>query len=90
MSKGNSTTLNKLRWIERHATICNIHYCNAGVGFQFYVPVRGEDVCTTSMLESMHATNWRKYLITHGYQKTFTQAVDAEYKRLKQLKGARG
>lgn len=34
------TTIDKLHAIEAVATIYNIHYCNAGIGMNFYEPGR--------------------------------------------------
>ena len=69
-------TLQKLNEIHKKKCIYNIHYCNAGVGFQFY-----EEKLITG--EALEPDWWKKGLVTYKYYPTFAKAVAAEYKRLK-------
>lgn len=70
------TILDMLHEIEKKKCIYNIHYCRAGVGFQFFEPPDGVDVSPLN-------DKWKKYLTTNKYYPTFEAAVKAEFKRLK-------
>ena len=65
-------TLEKLHAIEAAPGRCiyDIHYCKAGVGFQWYEFDRDTK------------GSWRDGLVTWHYYPTFEAAVDAEYARL--------
>jgi hypothetical protein len=71
------TVLDKLKRIEKAKTIYNIHYCNAGVGFQFY------ECPDSDNLPYPVSGDWKQYLKTYRYYTTFEKAVSAEYRRLK-------
>lgn len=64
-----------LHEIEEKKCIYNIHYCNAGVGFNFYDG-------PSSIIEA--GENWREYLSTDKYYPTFEEAVKGEWDRIKQ------
>ena len=64
------TTLEKLHAIEQAKTIYNIHYCNAGIGFEFYVNTGTET-----------DPHWR-HVPAQRYYPSFEAAVDEEYARL--------
>lgn len=66
-------TLKKLHAIEEKKIIYNIHYCRAGVGFNFYYPEK--DIKDDK-------ESWRKALSVEKYHPSFEEAVDAEYTRL--------
>lgn len=69
------TALEKLHEIEKSARIYNIHWCNAGIGIQFYEPPPG-------YTDYPGNGEWRKYLITRKYYPTFEEVVCGEYSRL--------
>lgn len=64
--------LKKLHKIEEKKCVYNIHYCKAGVGFCFYN-------------EDKDMGSWREALVTEGYHKTFEEAVEAEYGKIKRV-----
>lgn len=76
MNKVRDTTIEMLRFIELNTVIYNVHYCKAGVGFQFYEEKQGVEPC-------WEADAWRQNLVTHQYYKTFSLAVKGEYERIK-------
>lgn len=76
-----------LHEIESVATIYNIHYCNAGVGIQFYEESRDPKIFETQTvagIEMQKDVGWRKGLVIYKYYPTFEDAVKGEYERLKQ------
>lgn len=70
MSVNSMTTLEKLHAIESVKTIYAVHWCRAGVGFQFYEGPA-----------ELHGA-WRNDLRLEAYYGTFEEAVDAEYERI--------
>jgi len=71
------STLAKLHAIEETATIYEIAYRNAGVGFMFF---EGAVMDGTEAYRNTAA--WRQHLVVHSYYPTFEAAVDGEYERL--------
>lgn len=64
------TPLDKLHTIEEAKTIYNIHYCNAGIGFQFFYG------------NNPHADNFKDYLTVDMYYPSLEEAIEGEWKRL--------
>ncbi len=80
------TILEKLHKIEEKKCIYDIHYCRAGVGFLFYDPRRIKGVDETRAEKERHLykpKNWREGLSVEKYYPTFEEAVESEFKRLK-------
>ncbi len=67
------TILEKFHKIETAKQIYNIHYCNAGVGFQFYDPDKDDGIGRQS---------WKSGLTIDKYYPSFVQAVEGEFARL--------
>ena len=64
------TIIEMLHEIEKRKCIYNIHWCNSGIGIQFY---DGPDDI---------GEDWRKYIHCSKYYSTFEEAVETEYKKL--------
>ena len=79
------TFLEKLSAIEGAKCIYNINYCNAGVGFCFYLPEKDPREFRDNFIGDINIPEdigWHKALSTDKYYKTFELAVDAEFERL--------
>lgn len=82
------TILEKLHEIEKEKIIYNIHYCLAGVGFIFYYPEKDPRKFKMKKLGHMEFkedVGWREALSVEKYYPTFEEAVEGEYKKLKEV-----
>jgi len=75
------TILEMLHEIEQRKTIYNIHYCQAGVGIQFFYQKK----LLQSSLSSPVLAKWIDGLNIDRYYPTFEEAVEAEYNKLEDL-----